>query len=216
MSKKYSILQLSLTLLFTVSLVICNIITTKQVQLPFGIVTTGAFFIFPITYILSDVFSEVYGYKWSRYTCYFGFLANLFAVLVFTFVIHTPSPAYFENAGAFATVLGSTPRVLFASLTAFVMGDFVNDKVFAKMKLSHMNDHKGFGARAILSSLFGEMTDSLIFYPLCFFGQLPFETLLTMMATEVIIKTSYEVLVLPLTKIVMTKVSKIEGVNPND
>lgn len=208
--KKISFLQLSLTMLFTVSLLISNIITTKQVQLPFGIVTTGGFFIFPITYVLSDVFSEVYGYKWSRYTCYFGFVANLFAVLVFTLVINTPSPSFFSDSEAFAVVLGSTPRVLFASLTAFVVGDFVNDKVFATMKRKHRNDHKKFGARAILSSLLGEMTDSIIFYPLCFFGQLPFTALISMMCTEVVIKTSYEVVILPLTHLVMNKVSRYE------
>ena len=82
MKKKFSFLQLILTLLFVLALVISNIITTKQVQLPFNIVTTGGFFIFPITYILSDIFSEVYGYKWSRITCYLGFLANLFAVIM--------------------------------------------------------------------------------------------------------------------------------------
>lgn len=211
MKKRYSFLQLILTLVFVLALVVSNIITTKQVQLPFNIVTTGGFFIFPITYILSDVFSEVYGYKWSRITCYLGFLANLFAVIIFTFTIHTPSPSYFENAGAFATVLGSTPRVLFASLTAFVVGDFVNDKVFAKLKEGHKYNHKGFSFRAILSSLFGEMTDSLIFYPLCFFGALPFKVLLVMMCTEVIIKTSYEIIILPVTNIVMKKVSKYEG-----
>lgn len=208
--EKYSFLQLVLTLVFVLALVICNIITAKQVQLPFNIVTTGGFFIFPITYILSDVFSEVYGYKWSRITCYMGFLANLIAVIIFTFIIHTPSPDYFQNASAFSIVLGNTPRVLFASLVAFVMGDFVNDKIFAKMKSNHKQDHKGFEVRAILSSLFGEMTDSLIFYPLCFLGQLPFQTLLIMMITEVIIKTSYEVVVLPITRLVMKNVSKYE------
>ena len=213
MKKKYSILQLTLTLVFVLALVICNIITAKQVQLPFNIVTTGGFFIFPITYILSDVFSEVYGYKWSRITCYMGFLANLIAVLIFTLVIHTPSPSYFENAGAFSTVLGNTPRILIASLMAFVLGDFVNDKIFAKLKLKHQTDHKGFSFRAILSSLFGEMTDSLVFYPLCFFGTLPFKTLLIMMCTEVIIKTSYEIVILPVTRIVMKKVAKYEEIN---
>lgn len=208
--EKYSFLQLVLTLVFVLALVICNIITTKQIQLPFNIVTTGGFFVFPITYILSDVFSEVYGYKWSRITCYMGFLANLIAAIIFTFVIKTPSPVYFENAAAFSTVLGSTPRVLCASLLAFVMGDFVNDKIFAKMKLNHKEDHKGFSIRAILSSLFGEMTDSLIFYPLCFFGQLPFQTLIGMMITEVIIKTSYEIIILPVTRVVMNKVSDYE------
>ena len=89
-------LQLVLTLLFVVALVVSNIITSKQVLLPFNITMTGAVFIFPITYILSDLVSEVYGYRWSRLTCYFGFAANLFAALVFSAVIQSPAPSYWE------------------------------------------------------------------------------------------------------------------------
>ena len=132
--KKYSFTQMLLTMIFVVSLLISNIITSKQVLLPFNITMTGAVFIFPITYILSDVFSEVYGYKWSRITCYLAFAMNLLMVLIFTLVIKTPAPSYWTNQGAFETVLGNTPRILFASLLAYVIGDFVNDKIFAKMK----------------------------------------------------------------------------------
>ena len=150
--KKISILQLVLTLLFVVCLVISNIITAKQMLLPFGIVMTAAVIIFPITYILSDVFSEVYGYKWSRFTCYLGFAANLFAVTIFTIVIATPAPDFWMNQAAFEAVLGNTPRILFASLLGFVVGDFVNDRVFKAFKDKHPDDHKGFSFRAILSS----------------------------------------------------------------
>lgn len=208
--KKISILQLVLTLLFVVSLVISNIITSKQVLLPFNIVMTGAVFIFPITYILSDVFSEVYGYKWSRITCYLGFAANLFAVIVFSLVIATPAPDYWTNQEAFEVVLGSTPRVLAASLLAFVIGDFVNDKVFQVFKAKHPNDHKGFGFRAILSSFCGELVDSLVFLPLAFLGQMPLSTLAVMTVCQVLIKTGYEVIVLPVTHLVVKHVSNYE------
>ena len=80
--KNVSTLQLILTVIFVCSLLISNVITAKQVLLPFNITMTGAVFVFPITYILSDLFSEVYGYKWSRFTCYLGFAMNLFMVLV--------------------------------------------------------------------------------------------------------------------------------------
>lgn len=208
--KRISVLQMTLTLLFVVSLVISNIITSKQVLLPFGITMTAAVFIFPITYILSDLFSEVYGYKWSRFTCYLGFAANLFAVLVFTGVIATPAPDYWMNQEAFEVVLGSAPRVLGASLLAFLVGDFVNDRVFKAFKEKHPNDHKGFGFRAILSSFCGELVDSLIFLPLAFLGQMPLETLATMMACQVLIKTGYEVVILPLTHFIVRVVSNYE------
>ena len=213
MKKKISLLQMILTLLFVVSLLISNIITAKQMLLPFGIVMTGAVVIFPITYILSDIFSEVYGYKWSRLTCYLAFIFNLFMVIIFTIVIKSPAPDYWLNQEAFEIVLGNTPRILFASLTAFILGDFVNDKVFKKMKDKHLDNHKGFTLRAIISSLCGELTDSLIFIPLAFIGTMPVKTMIVMGITQVLIKTSYELLILPVTNVIMKKISNYEKQN---
>lgn len=208
--KRISVLQFVLTLFFVVCLVVSNIITAKQMLLPFGIVMPAAVIIFPLTYILSDVFSEVYGYKWSRFTCYLGFAANLFAVIVFSIAIATPAPEYWTNQEAFEAVLGNTPRVLFASLLGFVVGDFVNDRVFKTFKDKHPNDHKGFGFRAILSSFCGELVDSMIFLPIAFLGLMPVETLATMMVCQVLIKTGYEVIILPVTHKVVSAVSKFE------
>nr|DAF98244.1 MAG TPA: putative vitamin uptake transporter [Siphoviridae sp. ctaDn21] len=209
--KLVSELQLVLTLLFVVALVVSNIITSKQVLLPFNITMTGAVFIFPITYILSDLVSEVYGYRWSRLTCYFGFAANLFAALVFSAVIQSPAPEYWQNQEAFQTVLGSTPRVLVASLLAFVIGDFVNDRIFAKMKRKYPDSIKGFGSRAIFSSLMGELVDSLVFLPLAFWGLMPVQTLVIMTLSQVVIKTGYELVILPFTTLAVKLVSKYEN-----
>lgn len=209
-SKKISVLQFMLTLLFVVCLVVSNIISAKQMLLPFDITMPAAVIVFPITYILSDIFSEVYGYKWSRFTCYMGFAANLFAVIVFSLAIATPAPVYWMNQEAFEVVLGNTPRMLCASLLGFVIGDFINDRVFKKFKEKHPNDHKGFGFRAILSSFCGELCDSLIFLPIAFLGQMPIKTLATMMVCQVLIKTSYEVVILPVTHWIVKVVSKHE------
>ena len=210
--KKYNVsfLQVCLTILFVSAMLISNVITSKQIQFPFGITMTGAIVIFPVTYILSDVFSEVYGYKWSRITCYFAFTMNLFMVIVFGLVIKTPAPDYWTNQEAFATVLGSTPRVMGASLLAYVIGDFVNDRVFRKMKEKHSDELKGFGWRAIISSFFGELCDSLVFLPIAFLGQMPLKTLATMTVCQVLIKTGYEVVILPLTTLVAKKANKYE------
>lgn len=208
--ERISFLQVCLTIVFVTAMLISNVITAKQVLLPGGITMTGAVFIFPITYILSDVFSEVYGYKWSRITCYFAFSMNLFMVIVFGLVILTPAPSYWTNQEAFATVLGSTPRVMGASLLAYVIGDFVNDRVFRKMKEKHSNELKGFGVRAIVSSFFGELCDSLVFLPIAFIGLMPLETLATMTVCQVLIKTGYEIVILPLTTLVVKKAKKYE------
>lgn len=211
-SKKIvSELQLILTLLFVVALVVSNIITSKQVLLPFNITMTGAVFVFPVTYILSDLVSEVYGYRWSRMICYFGFAANLFAAVVFSLVIESPAPSYWQNQEAFQTVLGSTPRILVASLLAFLIGDLVNDKVFNKMKAKYPTSIKGFGGRAILSSLLGELVDSLIFLPLAFLGQMPVQTLVIMTITQVAIKTGYELVILPFTTLAVKAANRYES-----
>lgn len=208
--ERISFLQVCLTIVFVTAMLISNVITAKQVLLPFGITMTGAVFIFPITYILSDVFSEVYGYKWSRITCYFAFTMNLFMVIVFGLVIKTPAPDYWTNQEAFATVLGSTPRVMGASLLAYVIGDFVNDRIFRRMKAKHADEMSGFGWRAIISSFFGELCDSLVFLPIAFLGQMPLKTLAVMTVCQVLIKTGYEVVILPLTTLVAKKANKYE------
>lgn len=208
--KNISMMQMVLTVLAVSALLISNVITSKQVLLPFNITMTGAVFIFPITYVLSDLFSEVYGYKYSRFVCYLSFAMNLLMVIVFSGVIASPAPSYWMNQEAFQTVLGSTPRVLVASLLAFVIGGWADDAVFAKMKAKYPKSHKGFGMRAITSSLMGELVDSLIFLPIAFLGQMPLTTLVVMTVMQVVIKTAYEIVILPVTTYVVKKVSKYE------
>lgn len=209
-NRKTSELQTILTVLFVSCFLISNILAGKQFQLPFGITMTGAVMVFPITYILSDLFSEVYGYRWSRITCYLAFAANLLMALLFTAAIHTPAPSYWGNQEAFQIVLGNTPRVLLASLSAYVLGDLVNDKVFRAMKAKHPHSMSGFGARAILSSLCGEIVDSAVFIPIAFFGSMPIKTLIVMGITQTMLKVLYEMIVLPLNRFVTAKVLRHE------
>ena len=208
--KSYSSLKLILTVIFIVALLVSNVITWRQIALPFWITMTWAIIIFPITYILSDVFSEVYGYRRSRITCYMGFACNLVMSLTFMAVINMKAPEYFTNAEAYSAVLWNTRRVLCASLLAYVVWDFVNDKVFQKMKAKHPHDNKWFGWRAILSSLAWETVDSWIFIPFVFLGTMPINTLLITILTQVILKVAYEMIVLPITIIVTEKTQKYE------
>lgn len=203
-------LKTILTVLFTSCLLIANVVTAKQIQFPFGITMTGAIVIFPITYILSDVFSEVYGYRWSRFTCYLAFGMNLLMVAAFQAVISTPAPFYWTNQEAFATVLGNAPRVLAASLLGFMAGDFVNDRVFRQMKEKHPEELKGFGWRAILSSFCGEAADSALFIPIAFIGTMPLQDMVTMAATQVCLKVLYEIIILPITTQICKKVKAYE------
>lgn len=199
MRKTNSELRTYLTVLFVACLLIANVVTAKQIQFPFGITMTGAVVIFPITYILSDVFSEVYGYRWSRITCYLAFAMNMLMVLVFQIVIATPAPSYWTNQAAFSTVLGNTPRVLLASMLGLLAGDFVNDRIFRRMKRNHEKEMRGFSGRAIISSLAGEAADSALFIPIAFFGEMPLANMAIMAATQVAIKVLYECIILPVT-----------------
>ena len=134
---------------------------------------------------------------------------NLFMVLIFSLAIVLPSPEWFENNNAFKIILGSTPRNCIASLTAYLFGSLVNSKLLVKMK--EQNNNK-FGIRAVVSTLFGELTDSLIFVFIAFVGNLDIQQIITMILTQVIVKTLYEVVCLPLTTFVVKKVKEYEKI----
>lgn len=210
MKKKISSLQFILTVVFIVCLLISNLTANKEIILFGDIQATAAVLIFPITYILSDIFSEIYGYKWSRMTCYLAFAMNLLMVLFMQLAIAIPSPEHSFNEEAFKIIFSNTPRTLLGSFSAFIIGDLVNDKIFAFLKRNHQNDHKKFGFRAIISSLCGEITDSLVFFPIVFWGVLDLEIILIIFITELSIKMIYEIAVLPLTHLLVKKVSEYE------
>lgn len=211
--KPVSVLQVLLTVLFVGALMISNIISARLFNF-FGYGMTCAVVVFPITYILSDLFSEVYGYKWSRFTCYLAFTINLLAVGIFYLATCLPAviPA---QAEAFNSILIGTFSCTMASFIAFVVGDFVNDKVFAGMKKNHagLKNHKGFALRAILSSFAGELIDSCIYLPLAFLVFNPIMSgteVLIMIALQVSLKTAYEAIILPLTTFLTKKASEYE------
>lgn len=207
-SNKYSELFLYLSIMFVVCLLLSNIMASKIIEIGMFSITAGAL-VFPISFIINDIFSEVYGYEKTKKTIIFGFLMNLFMVLIFSLTIKLPSPVWFENSDAFELILGSTPRNCLASLTAYLLGSLVNTKVLVKMK--GRNNNK-FGVRAIISTFFGELTDSLIFVFVAFLGQMTMNQIITMIATQVVLKTLYEVICLPLTTVIVKKVKKYENI----
>lgn len=216
--KQIGLMQALLTLTFTLAIVISNIISARTFNF-FGFTMTSAVFLFPITYVLSDVFSEVYGYKWSRITCYLGFGANFLAMAIFSIVSVLPTlPWMEETAGSFNIVLGGLSACTIASLIAFVAGDFVNDKIFAKIKQRHigLTNQTGFGFRAIVSSVAGEFVDSLIYIPLAFCVFNPvmgFGDAMIMVLLQVGIKVVIELIILPLTQLIVRTVAKKEEKN---
>ena len=220
-SEKVSPVLLILIVINTVAMLISNIIACKTFNLfkfpgmDWYVVLPSAVVIFPITYILSDVFSEVYGYKWTRRTAWISFALNLFMVLIFELAIAMPGETDLS-------VLHSTWFLLIASLLAYMVGDFVNDVVFKKLKEKH--GEKGFVKRALLSSLTGEFTDSLIYIPLGMyvlpklfmgFSFMSLSQVGICIIIQPLFKVCYELIVSPITYNLSKKLKKVEAENGN-
>ena len=211
--KNVSRLQMSLTLLTVISLILANIMVVKSIDL-FGLpflANTCSIITFPITYVLSDVFSEVYGYRWSRVTATWAFLGTILCSLFFALMIVMPGNDAWTSQEALKTILGNTPQIAFASVIAYWFGDLANDRVFRFVK-NKLPSEKWFSARAILSSLVGKYVDGAIF---TFVGLsfLPMQTKLIMVANCPFIQICLETLLLPITTLVMKKVKKAEQKN---
>lgn len=194
-----------LTGVFTASLIVSNIIAGKTFDffsstLPCGVI------IFPIIYIVNDVLAEVYGYEKARKVILLGFLMNLVAVICYNITIMLPAPVFFENSDAFAAVLGSTFRLLVASFVAYLVGSLVNAKMMVVMK--KWDEDKLF-LRCIVSTLFGEGLDAVIFIFIGFLGTMPFEALILMIMAQALFKTAYEIIVYPLTRYVIGTVKAL-------
>ena len=207
-NQKVSVLFMLFSILFCVCLIAANLFATKQINV-FGITMVGALIVFPISYIVNDVVSEVWGFGRARQMIWVGFVMNFFFVLMgFLCDIIPPAPFYENNEG-FHAVFGLAPRVAAASFLAFLVGSFLNAYVMSRMKVASQG--KFFSARAILSTIVGETSDSLIFYPLALGGIVPVEGLLELMFWQVVLKTAYELVVLPLTICVVKWVKNVVG-----
>jgi len=200
-------------ILFAICLLIANILATKIILIGSWVAPAGVL-IFPIAYILNDVIVEVWGYDKARLIIWAGFAVNLLAALFFSLAIVVPAAPFWTNQDAFAAILGSTPRIILASLMAYLIGSFLNAYVMSRMKIWMKG--KEFSVRAILSTLVGETADSLIFITIAFAGNLPVNVLLIMILTQACIKTIYEIIVLPLTIVVVRWVKKTEGIDSYD
>jgi uncharacterized integral membrane protein (TIGR00697 family) len=213
MKEKYSTTFLLMAVAFTVCLITSNLFATKIFSLGWGINLPGAVIIFPISYILNDCLTEVWGYRKARLVIWTAFLANLLVVLLGQLVVWLPSASFWDGGEHFDYMFNMAPRVAFASLLAFLAGSTMNALVMSKMKVADKG--RRFGLRAILSSLAGEVLDSMIFMPIAFFGT-PMKVLGTMMLFQVSFKVIYEIVILPVTSLVVRKVKKSEGVDTFD
>ena len=203
-----SVLFLLFCTLFCVCLIAANLLETKQIAV-WSVSLTGGLLVFPVSYIINDCVCEVYGYQKARLLIWLGFLMNFFFVLVGALCDWIPGAEYWDNDAGFHAVFGLAPRITAASFVAFLAGSFANAYVMSRMKLYNQGRH--FSWRAIVSTLVGEGIDSLLFFPLALSGVVPSDELPVLMGWQVILKTAYEIVVLPLTIRIVKYVKKHEG-----
>ncbi len=198
---------------FCVCLILANLLATKQLQ--FGPVNlTAGVLVFPVSYIVGDCITEVWGYDRAKMLIWTGFAMNfLFVAIAFVADI-IPGAPYWPHQEGFHAIFGLAPRVALASFAAFIVGSLINAYVMSRMKIAHRGRH--FSLRAIASTVAGEGADSLIFFPIALGGIVPTENLAWMILSQVVAKTLYEVLLLPLTRRVVAWLKRTEGADVYD
>ena len=208
MKEKVSVPFMLLGILFNVFLIAANLLETKVIQVG-SITVTAGLLVFPISYIINDCIAEVWGFKKARLIIWSGFAMNFFVVALGLIAVALPAAPFWEGEQHFDFVFGMAPRIVVASLLAFLVGSFLNAYVMSKMKVA--SGGRNFSARAIWSTVVGETADSLIFFPIAFGGLIAWPELLVMMGTQIVLKSLYEVIILPITIRVVKAVKRIDG-----
>jgi uncharacterized integral membrane protein (TIGR00697 family) len=211
--QRYSTWFVLIVVLFVTSLITANITAVKLVAL-FGLIIPAGIVIFPISYICGDVLTEVYGYRQARRVIWLGFGCNLLAVLAIWIGLLLPAAAFWDGQAAYERILGYTPRLLIASFLAYVVGEFANAFVLARMKIATRG--RWLWTRTIGSTLVGQGLDSLVFIAVAFAGAMPLAALVIAMVTQWLVKTAYEAAVTPLTYAVVAFLKRHEGLDVYD
>ena len=208
-----SVLFMLFSMLFCVCLITANVLETKQMS--FGPISiTGGIIVFPISYIINDCVCEVWGYCKMRMLIWLGFFMNFLFVVFAAICDAIPGAPYWDNDAGFHAIFGLAPRITVASFVAFVVGSFANAYVMSRMKVSSQG--RNFSLRAIMSTILGETADSLIFFPLALGGVVPNSELPVLILSQIVLKTLYEILILPVTIQVVRFTKRHEGIDEYD
>lgn len=198
---------------FNVCLIASNLLETKVINL-FGLTATGGLVVFPISYIINDCVTEVWGYRRAKFVIWTGFASNFMMIAFSQLAIALPAAEFWDGEASFNFIFGLAPRIAVASLLAFLAGSFLNAYVMSRMKVAMSGRH--FSVRAIASTVAGEAVDSMIFFPIAFAGLIPVGEIMVMIATQAALKSLYEVVILPVTVRVVRWMKRIEGEDAYD
>lgn len=208
MKEKVSVPFMLLGILFNVCLIAANLLETKVIQVG-GLSVTAGLLVFPISYIINDCIAEVWGFKKARLIIWSGFAMNFFVVALGLIAVAIPAAPFWEGEEHFNFVFGMAPRIVCASMIAFLIGSFLNAYVMSRMKVA--SGGRNFSVRAIWSTVVGETADSLIFFPIAFGGVIAWRELMIMMGLQIVLKSMYEVIILPVTIRVVKVIKRIDG-----
>jgi hypothetical protein len=209
----YSAWFVIIVAVFVTCLITANIVAVKLVDI-FGFIVPAGIIIFPISYIVGDVLTEVYGYRRARQVIWIGFLCNLLAVSSIVVGQLLPGAEFWDAQAAYERILGYTPRLLLASFVAFLVGEFSNSYVLARLKIATQG--KYLWMRTIGSTVVGQGLDSLIFVFIAFIGTTPLTAITSAIITQWLFKVIYEALATPLTYVIVNKLKKIEEIDVYD
>jgi uncharacterized integral membrane protein (TIGR00697 family) len=210
---RYSHWFLLVASIFVTCLITSNIIAVKLVNI-FGFILPAAILIFPISYIFGDVLTEVYGYRQARQVIWLGFFCNLITVVAIWLGQILPAASFWDGQAAYERILGYTPRLLGASFLAYLVGEFTNSFVLAKMKIATKG--RWLWTRTIGSTLVGQGLDSIVFMTLAFAGTIPLAGLAVAIVVQWLFKSVYEAIATPLTYGAVNFLKKREGLDAFD
>lgn len=213
-TKNVSRLFMCIGIVFVTCLLLSNLVAGKMWAVTDSITLPAAVILFPLTYIIGDVFTEVYGFRKARTIIWLGFICSFFAVVIYLITIALPHPGFWEGQEAYAAVLGTTPRVVLASFSGYLFGEFSNSIILSRLKV--VTKGKNLWMRTILSTVVGEGLDSVIFIMISFWGTMDNSVVLQMILFQYLFKVSYEVLFTPVTYLVVKLVKRAEGIDIYD
>ncbi len=196
--------------MFITCLLLSNLVAGKIIRI-INISLPAAVILFPITYIFGDIFTEVYGFQKSKMIIWLGFACNVFAVFIYIVTIALPYPEFWTGQEAFRIVLGTTPRILVASLVGYLFGEFTNSIILSKLKVKMAG--RKLWMRTISSTIVGEAFDTIIFIFISFWGNVNGGILLQMMIFQYIWKVCYEIVLTPVTYVVVKWLKNKEGID---
>jgi uncharacterized integral membrane protein (TIGR00697 family) len=194
-------------------LITANVIAVKLVSV-FGLVLPAGVFVFPLSYIFGDALTEVYGYAQARRAIWLGFACNLLAVVAIELGRVLPAASLWRQQAAYEAILGYAPRLLAASFAAYLLGEFVNSFVLARLKV--LTEGRWLWLRCWSSTLLGQLLDTAVFITVAFAGTVPTAALAGLIAGQWAVKAAYEIIATPFTYLVVGYLKRHEGIDTYD